>query len=85
MYKNLSKSRFILILCVAIFLLVILFAQFIVLSVLRAHNQKVHQELMLKENELALSQDKLKNNESKQDSLRQEGYVYTDEEVLIEE
>ena len=85
MYKNLSKSRFILILCVAIFLLVILFAQFIVLSVLRANNQKVHQELTLKENEYAISQDRVIDEESKLDALRKEGYVGTNEDVTIEE
>ena len=85
MYKNLSKPRFILILCVAIFLLVILFAQFIVLSVLRTNNKSVNKELEIKENQYAASQERVKDAESTKDALRDEGYVYNDENVLIEE
>ena len=85
MYKNLSKPRFILILCVAIFLLVILFSQFIVLSVLRTKNQNVNSELETKEKELALNEQKINSQNSTKDALRQEGYIYEGEEITAEE
>ena len=85
MYKNLSKPRFILILCIAIFLLVILFAQFITLSVLRTQNQNVNKELSLKESELNLSEQKIKDANSTKDALREEGYVYEGENITAEE
>ncbi len=85
MYKNLSKSRFILILCVAIFLLVILLAQFIALSVLRTNNRNANNELALKESELEQSTKIISDPTSTKDALRQEGYVYDDEDVTVEE
>lgn len=85
MYKNLSKSRFILILCIAIFLLVILLSQFIVLSVLRNKNQSLNQELSIKENEQEISNQKVANDKAKEDALRKEGFVYDEGTVTVEE
>ena len=85
MYKNLSKSRFILILCIAIFLLVILLSQFIVLSVLRTKNQNLNQELSIKENEQEISNQKVANDKAKEDALRKDGFVYDEGTVTVEE
>ena len=85
MYKNLSKPRFILILCVATFLLVVLLSQFIVLSVLRTNNQNANKELQIKETELSANEQKINGQNSTKEALRQEGYIYDGENITVEE
>ena len=85
MYKNLSKSRFILILCVAIFLLIVLISQFIFLAVLRNKNQSLNDELALKETEQSISEKNLENVKNNPNDLHSDGYVYDGEEITVEE
>lgn len=84
MYKNLSKPRFILIICVAIFLLVILFAQFIALSILRTQNQSLDEELLTKEQILNSNNSNI-TKETLEDDLRKNGYIYDGETVFTEQ
>lgn len=84
MYKNLSKPRFILIICVAIFLLVILLAQFIALSVLRNKNQNLDEELLKKEQILNSTNSNI-TKETLEDDLRKNGYIYNGETVVVEQ
>ncbi len=85
MYKNLSKPRFILILCVAIFLLAVLVSQFIFLSVLRNKNQSLNEELSLKQTQQAINEQKIENIKTNPTDLHGDGYVYQGEETTVEE
>jgi len=78
MYKNLSKQRFILLICVALFLIVIVFAQFIVLSVLRTKELSVNSNLNKLQDEIAASPTN-PTEDNIEDALRNDGYVYDDE------
>jgi len=85
MIKNLSKSRFKLILGVAIFLVVVLVVQFIVLFILRSESQVLDDQLSSINQEIEQIPDDV-SDEDKKDYARWDlGYVYDDEDILIEE
>ena len=84
MYKNLSKQRFILLICVALFLIVIVFAQFIVLSVLRTKELSVNSNLNKLQDEIAASPTN-PTEDNIEDALRNDGYVYDDELIVVGE
>ena len=84
MYKNLSKQRFILLISIALFLIVIVFAQFIVLSVLRTKELSVNSNLDKLQHELNESQ-KNPTEDDIIDALREDGYVYDGENSFVGE
>ena len=85
MIKNLSKSRFLLILSVVIFLAVVLIVQFIVLFVLRTQSQNLDSQLTDINAQIEQIPDDV-SNEDKTDYARWDlGYIYDDENVLIEQ
>ena len=84
MYKNLSKQRFILLICVALFLIVIVFAQFIVLSVLRTKELSVNSNLNKLQDEIAASPTN-PTEDNIEDAVRNDGYVYDDELIVVGE
>jgi len=85
MIKNLSKSRFLLILSVVIFLAVVLIVQFIVLFVLRTQSQNLDSQLTDINAQIEQIPDDV-SNEDKTDYARWDlGYIYDDEDVLIEQ
>jgi len=84
MYKNLSKQRFILIICIALFLIVIVLAQFIALSVLRTKELSLNSKLDKIQDEINASPQN-PNEENIEDALRNDGYVYDDEIVVVGE
>ena len=84
MYKNLSKQRFILLICVALFLIVIVFAQFIVLSVLRTKEISVNSNLNKLQDEIEAS-TKNPTDSAIEDALREDGYVYDGEITFVGE
>ncbi len=85
MIKNLSKSRFIFILVIAIILISVIIAQFITLSVLKGQENNLNSQL----NEINSKIEKIPSEEdiknSEQDRARWDlGYVYDDEKIFIE-
>ncbi|MBR1925307.1 MAG: hypothetical protein IJ837_00445 [Clostridia bacterium] len=84
MYKNLSKQRFILIICIALFLIVIVFAQFIVLSVLKTKELSLNSKLDKIQDEVSASPQN-PNEENIEDALRNDGFVYDDEKIVVGE
>lgn len=84
MIKNLSKVRFILFLTVAAFLVVVIFVQFIVLSVLRGQEQALNNQL--EDINIQIEQiPKDVTQEDKKDHARWDlGYVYDDEIIYVE-
>jgi len=85
MIKNLTKSRFLLILSVVIFLAVVLLVQFIVLLVLRTQSQNLDNQLTDINSQIEQIPDNI-SDQDKTDYARWDlGYIYDDEDVLIEQ
>ena len=87
MIKHLSKRRFLLLLSVAIFLVVVLLVQFIILFTMRSQGHALDGQLAQINSQIENLPDTVTDQDKKDKARWEEGYVNEDEKgnILIEE
>ena len=86
MIKNLSKKRFIIFLSVALFLVLVIFIQYVVLSVLKNQERSLNAQLDIITDQIEGIPTDVTDEDKKDHSRWENGYIYDDEQdsIMIE-
>ena len=86
MIKNLSKKRFIIFLSVALFLVLVIFIQYVVLSVLKNQERGLNAQLDTITDQIEGIPTDVTDEDKKDHSRWENGYIYDDEQdsIMIE-
>lgn len=86
MIKNLSKKRFIIFLSVALFLVLVIFIQYVVLSVLKNQERGLNAQLDIITDQIEGIPTDVTDEDKKDHSRWENGYIYDDEQdsIMIE-
>lgn len=86
MIKNLSKKRFIIFLSVALFLVLVIFIQYVVLSVLKNQERGLNTQLDTITEQIEGIPTDVTDGDKKDHSRWENGYIYDDEQdsIMIE-